>query len=74
MNPFKTGKFKISRGPKPIFKLLPRQRILNLLRQNNQKDHNIQLDNPLIDATNYHRVSTVPASHCSFDQMSNVSE
>jgi len=74
MNPFKTRKFKISRR-KSIFKLLPRQhrRILNLLRQNNQKDHNI-LDNPLIDATNYHYVSAVPVSHCSFDQMSYVNE
>lgn len=78
MSPFKNPNFKTSRGRKPIFKLLRRQRLrrFNLLRQNDQKDHNIRLDNPVIDAANESHIGVAPVSeyHCSLDKISHVSE
>ncbi|XP_011859368.1 PREDICTED: uncharacterized protein LOC105556865 [Vollenhovia emeryi] len=82
MSPFKELNLKkISRGRKPIFKLAPRQRlrILNLLRQNDKKDHNIQSNNPVIDTANESHINVAPHINVSeyqysLDQISHVSE
>lgn len=54
MSSLKTSNFKISRGRKLIFKLLSRQRLclLFLIIQNDQKGHNIGLNNSAIDVAN----------------------
>lgn len=75
MNSFKTRNFKMLRSRKSMYKLLPRQRrrILNLLRQDNQRDNNRQLDNPQVLIDN--RISVAPAlDNSCIDQMSNIQE